>query len=126
MGQRESQSVGDMSAEKTIDSNKELQPMELIVPEEILIHILSYVDAQTLVKLRLVCHWWKHLIDNEVWKLKTSRQKYRSLKSVDPKWKLPWFVYYWICVKDPFGKNLLKNHCGQGSYCRNIVSVGIL
>jgi hypothetical protein len=110
MGQRISQSTSD---NKTNYSNKKLQPVEHM-PEEILVHILSYVDIKTLVNLRLVCHWWKHLIDNEVWRLKVSREKYRSLKAVDPKWKLPWFVYYWICAKDPFEKNLLKNHCAQG------------
>ncbi|XP_069696587.1 F-box only protein 6-like isoform X2 [Periplaneta americana] len=90
-----------------------LTPLENYLPPEMIINILSYVDAKTLVNLRLVSHSWKHFIDNEVWKLKTSREKYRSLKSVDPKRKLPWFVYYLICVKDPFEKNLLKNHCGQ-------------
>jgi hypothetical protein len=114
MGQRESRTVGDTSVKKTIDDDKELQPLEHSLPEEILVHILSYVDVETLLKLRLVCCWWKYLIDNEVWKLKVSRGTFKSLNSVNPKWKLPWFVYYWICVKDSFGKNLLKNHCGQG------------
>jgi hypothetical protein len=114
MGQSGSQNIGDIFTDKTIDNNEELQPLEHNLPEEVLVHVLSYVDPETLVKLRLVCRWWKHLIDNEVWRLKVSRKKYKSLNSVDPKWKLPWFVYYWICVKDPFGKNLLKNHCGQG------------
>lgn len=114
MGQRESQNICGTSANKATDNNEELKLMEHYLPEEILVHILSYVDAGTLVKLRFVCHWWKHLIDNEVWRLKVSRENYKSLNSVDPKWKLPWFVYYWICVKDPFGKNFVKNHCGQG------------
>lgn len=113
MGQRISQNTSDSKAN---DSNEKLQPVEQSVPEEILVHILSYVDIKTLVNLRLVCHWWKHLIDNEVWRLKVSREKYRSLKAVDPKWKLPWFVYYRICDKDPFEKNVLKNHCAQGWY----------
>jgi len=114
MGQRESQNIRETSADRTTVSNKKLLQVEHSLPEEILLHILSYVDIKTLVNLRLVCHWWKDLIDNEVWRLKVSREKYRSLKSVELKQKLPWFVYYWICDRDPFGRNLLKNHCGQG------------
>lgn len=114
MGQSGSKNIGNTLANRIIDSNDELQPLEHNLPEEVLLHILSYVDVETLVTLRLVCHWWKHLIDNEVWRLKISREKFKSLNSVDPRRKLPWFVYYWICVKDYFGKNLLKNHCGQG------------
>jgi hypothetical protein len=114
MGQGKSRNIGEASADKTIVSNKELLQVEHRVPEEILVHILSYVEIKTLVNLRLVCHWWKDLIDNEVWRLKVSREKYRSLKSVEPKQKLPWFFYYCICDRDPFGKNLLKNHCAQG------------
>jgi hypothetical protein len=114
MGQRESQNVRETSADRIIVSNKKLLQVEHSLQEEILLHILSYVDHKTLINLRLVCHWWKHLIDNEVWRLKVSREKYRSVNSVDPKQKLPWFVYYCICDSDPFAKNLLKNHCGQG------------
>jgi hypothetical protein len=114
MGQRKSRNIGEASADKTIVSNKELLQVKHSLPEEILVHVLSYVDIKTLVKLRRVCRWWKHLIDNEVWRLKVSREKSRSLKSVETKQKLPWFVYYCICDRDPFGKNLLKNHCGQG------------
>lgn len=110
MGQRISQNSSDSKT-----SDKKLQPVEHSVPEEIFVHILSYVDIKTLINLRLVCHWWKHLIDNEVWRLKVSREKYKSLKAVDPKRKLPWFVYYVICAKDPFEKNVLKNHCAQDS-----------
>ena len=114
MGERESQNTHETSADRTIVSSKKLLQVEHSLPEEVLLHILSYVDIKTLVNLRLVCHWWKHLIDNEVWRLKVSREKYRSLKSVELKHKLPWFVYYRICDSDPFGRNLLKNHCGQG------------
>jgi hypothetical protein len=114
MGQRESKNICETSADRTIVSNKKLLQVEHSLPEEVLLHILSYVDHKTLVNLRLVCHLWKHLIDNEAWRLKVSRGKYGSVKSVGPKQKLPWFVYYWICYKDPFAKNLLKNHCGQG------------
>jgi hypothetical protein len=114
MGQRESQNIGETKVVTVTGSDKELLHVEHSLPEEILVHILSYVDIKTLVNLRLVCHWWKHLIDNEVWRVKTSRGKYRSLKSVEPKQKLSWFLYYCICDSDPFGKNLLKNHCGQG------------
>jgi hypothetical protein len=113
MEQRESQSIGDTSAKKTVD-DKELQPQGQTLPEEILVHILSYVDIETLLKLRLVCRWWKYLIDNEVWRLKVSRGTYKSLNPVNPKWKFPWFVYYWKCVKDSHVKNPLKNHYGQG------------
>ena len=115
MGQRESWHICETSADRASVSNKKLLlQVEHSLPEEILLCILSYVDIKTLVNLRLVCHLWKHLIDNEVWRRKVSREKYRSLKAIEPKQKLPWFIYYWICNSDPFGKNLLKNHCGQG------------
>lgn len=88
-------------------------PITHNIPEEVLIHILSYVDAQTLVNLRLCCKLWKELIDKEVWKMKAYRERYSSLRSVNPKLKLPWYVYYIICIRDPFEKNLIRNHCGQ-------------
>ena len=92
----------------------DLLPISQHIPEEVLVHILSYVDPRTLLKLRLCCKLWKQLIDKEVWKLKASRERYSSLHSVNPKQKLPWYLYHFICVKDLFGKNLVKNHCGQG------------
>ncbi|KAJ9578680.1 hypothetical protein L9F63_005104 [Diploptera punctata] len=95
--------------------NEDVQAVAQCIPEEIIVNILSYVDASTLLKLRLCCKWWKNLIDKEVWRLKTSRQKYSSLRSVNPRHKLPWFVYYKIFVEDPFEKNLIQNHCGQGN-----------
>ncbi|PSN50324.1 hypothetical protein C0J52_10124 [Blattella germanica] len=113
MGQSNSLQSSSEASSSEISNGSLPEPFDHYIPEEVLIHILSYVSAKSLIKLRLVCRLWKQLIDKEVWRLKVARRDYTSLNSVSPKQKLPWYVYYWICLKDPFEKNLLRNHCGQ-------------
>jgi len=50
-------STGDDTIKKSANSNRRAQLIEHKIPWAILVHILSYVDAETLVNMRLVCHW---------------------------------------------------------------------
>ncbi|XP_075212144.1 F-box only protein 44-like isoform X2 [Lycorma delicatula] len=94
---------------------------EFYIPEEILALILSYVDLEDLIfKCRLVCHSWKRIIEDVAVRHKAERDcasklKTAVLSNTDLKKKviLPWYLYYWICKKKIFGRNLLKNNCGQ-------------
>lgn len=102
------------------------------LPDEMVTYLLSFVDADTLLNCRLVCTAWRVLIDSYAFQEKASRENefvnngrgYYSFSDIDSstirKLDLPWFVFYAICKHDPFNKNLVKNHCGQGGwYVRN-------
>lgn len=90
------------------------------IPEELLVYTLKFLDAEELLKYRSVCHYWKEIIDNYVWKEKVMYGKYSSLSTLTEleisRLQLPWIFYYVVCTYDPFNKNLIKNHCGQGKF----------
>lgn len=82
------------------------------IPEELLGELFCYVDCKSLLNCQLVCKRWKDLIQEYVWRKKAELifgQSLQCLKS----YELPWTVYYKICKKNPFERNLLKNHSGQ-------------
>ncbi|XP_015374563.1 PREDICTED: uncharacterized protein LOC107169351 [Diuraphis noxia] len=97
-----------------------------LLPNEIVSHVLIFIDWDTLFVCRLVCKKWQQLIDTYVFQEKTAienkfandgRGYYsfsqigsNSVRSLD----LPWYVFYLIGKYDPFNKNLVKNSCGQG------------
>ncbi|XP_066999154.2 F-box only protein 44 isoform X2 [Anabrus simplex] len=83
------------------------------IPEDILGILLSYLDSDSLLKCRLVCQIWKQVIDTDVWRLKINNETYRLLQTCAARTKYPWIIYFWICKRNPFWRNLLKNHCGQ-------------
>nr|CAD7261800.1 unnamed protein product [Timema shepardi] len=87
-------------------------------PEEVLIILLSHVDHKTLLNCRQVCKLWRELVDGSVWKEKFRREgrSYHSFRAIASSRKLPWYAYYWIFHKDPFGRNLIKNGCGQNKF----------
>ncbi|XP_071440805.1 F-box only protein 6-like [Hetaerina americana] len=88
------------------------------IPEEVLGHILSFVDSQALVfSCRFVCHNWKCLVDSLALKWRAERIGFKNLKE-NPGLlcKLNWIDYYWLTHKLPFECNLLKNNCGQNSF----------
>ncbi|CAI6366694.1 unnamed protein product [Macrosiphum euphorbiae] len=103
------------------------KPFDLL-PDEMVVNTLSFIDADTLLDCRLVCKRWRELIDAYVFQEKASRENefvnngrgYYSFSQVESssirKLELPWYVFYVICKYDPFNRNLVKNHCGQNEY----------
>lgn len=89
---------------------------EFFIPEEILVLILSYVDVEDLIfSCRLVCHSWNRIIQNLALRMKAEREHAESSKNVGKKkCDRPWYVYYWICKKNIFGRNLLNNNSDKG------------
>lgn len=80
------------------------------LPKELLAEMFCYVDYESLLNCQLVCKRWKILIQSYVWRKKAESCVGRSLllgKDV------PWDVYYLICKKKPFERNLIKNHSGE-------------
>lgn len=92
-----------------------------LLPDEMVIYTLSFVDSDTLLKCRLVCESWREFIDADVFQDKASREneihRFHSFSLIHPsavrKLDLPWFVFYAICKYDPFNRNMVKNNCGQ-------------
>ncbi|CAL7946623.1 unnamed protein product [Xylocopa violacea] len=80
------------------------------LPEELLAEIFCYVDYTSLLNCQLVCTRWKILIRNYVWRKKAEISLGRSLLFDK---EVPWDVYYLICKKRPFERNLVKNHSGE-------------
>ncbi|XP_075773336.1 F-box only protein 27 [Pelodiscus sinensis] len=88
----------------------ELEPL----PDELLALILSWVPGRALVtRCRLVCRRWRALIDGPtVWRLQGERLPgMRAALAAarlcpPPRWSH-------LCLREPFGRNLLRNPCGQ-------------
>lgn len=99
------------------DDSKE----DFYVPEEIIAHILSFVDFDSLVfGCRLVCHSWKNIVDNLALREKAERECALELEKavrepVSKKLILPWYINY-LCHKKLLGRNLLKNNCGKDKF----------
>ncbi|XP_076301566.1 F-box only protein 44-like [Lasioglossum baleicum] len=84
------------------------------IPGELLTQIFTYVDHKSLLSCQLVCKRWEMLIKSYVWRkvaeLTCGGQSLLLRKEV------PWHVYYFICEKKPFGRNLIRNHSGEERY----------
>ena len=80
------------------------------IPEELIAEILSYVDHKSLLNSQLVCKRWWILMESYVWRKKAEMIMGCSLQSIKD---VPWSVFYTICSKKPFNKNLVKNHSGE-------------
>lgn len=93
------------------NNNNGLIMCDKYIPEELISQLLiNYVDYKSLLKCQIVCKHWKYLIQNYVWRKKSELIVGQSLNSIkDVSWK----VYYKICHKKPFNKNLIKNHSGK-------------
>lgn len=76
------------------------------LPEELLAEIFCHVDYKSLLNCQLVCKRWKILIQTYVWRKKAEISVGRSLVCVK---EVPWDIYYLICKKKPFERNLIKN-----------------
>lgn len=81
---------------------------EILLPEELLQEILSYVDLETIFSCLLTCKKWNDILtSHHVWNQRCSRINKSSKR------KLPWYAYYALLRGDFFDKNLLLNNCGQ-------------
>lgn len=80
-------------------------------PEEILLHILSYLEPKTLLTYTLVCKRWNLLIKSfTFWSIIYKRRYNRKPK------KFPWYILYCRLSTDYFDTNLLQNGNGQDSF----------
>lgn len=81
------------------------------IPEEVLLHILAYVDPKEILKYSLVCHTWNKLIKSyALWSIIYKRKYNRKPK------KLPWYLYYCHLSTNYFDTNLLRNGNGQDKF----------
>lgn len=82
------------------------------ISPDILNDILAYVPKHDLVKnCVLVCRLWKSVLDAQtIWKLKCVRENIPFPSRVVG---LPRHFYRRLCFKNPFGRNLIKNPCGD-------------
>uniref|UniRef100_A0A8D0DSV8 F-box protein 27 n=1 Tax=Salvator merianae TaxID=96440 RepID=A0A8D0DSV8_SALMN len=84
------------------------------LPDELLVLILSWVPARTLVtRCRLVCHKWRDIVDSAmVWRLQWSRDPSQRgiLEAVHSYPPREWAR---LGILQPFGRNLIKNPCGE-------------
>ncbi|XP_069500327.1 uncharacterized protein [Ambystoma mexicanum] len=85
------------------------------LPDELLLHILSFVPAQDLLlQCRAVCRRWQSLVDTStLWLLKFEREQQMEMLQLAnhfPSYAIPWSLVY---VKKPFNCNLLRNACGK-------------
>ncbi|VVC34170.1 F-box domain,Galactose-binding domain-like,F-box associated (FBA) domain [Cinara cedri] len=106
---------------------KKEKPFDLL-PDEMIICLLSFVDVDSLLNCRIVCKRWRSFIDAHVFHEKASRgneivnngKGYYSFSQIDSntvrKLEFPWYVFYAICKYDPFNRNLVQNHCGQDNF----------
>ncbi|XP_044291439.1 F-box only protein 17-like [Varanus komodoensis] len=113
MGQAKSRISSDPPRGKEIQCLVDLNPL----PDEVLVLILSWVRARTLVtRCRLVCRRWKRLIDTPtVWKLQWERDPSlrAALKAASRHPQMEWGR---VSVLRPFGRNLIKNPCGKEEF----------
>lgn len=106
---------------KTMQFNSVNEELFGLLPDEMVIYTLNFVDPDTLLNCRLVCKSWREFIDSDVFQDKASREneihRFYSFSHIHPstvkKLDLPWFVFYVICKYDPFNRNIVKNNCGQ-------------
>ncbi|XP_014481183.1 PREDICTED: F-box only protein 44-like [Dinoponera quadriceps] len=93
------------------------------IPSELLVEIFCNSNLKTLLNCQLVCQRWKMLIQSYVWPKKVEM----TLGKPFPRGKnIPWGVFYLICKKKPFERNLIKNHSGGDGVGRHwqIISQG--
>lgn len=80
------------------------------IPAELLVEIFCNSNLETLLNCQLVCKRWKMLMQSYVWR---KRAEITLGKPFPRNEDIPWNVFYFICKKKPFERNLLKNHSGE-------------
>ena len=85
------------------------------IVKELVLHILSFADVETIAICRLVCKQWNFLItDPYFWKQKCLSEK-KNWPNIAIKHSVPWTFFASIYLNQPFGRNLIKNPCGRGA-----------
>lgn len=80
----------------------------IYLPQEVLLHLLSFIEPKKLLQYCRVCRTWNKLIKSySLWSI-IYKRKYNN----KPK-KLPWYVYYCFFTSNYFHKNLLQNCNGE-------------
>lgn len=85
----------------------------IYVPVELIQNILCYVDAKTLLNCQPVCKNWNKIIRDYVWRRKAEST---MACTFSPDASIDWKVFHFICTKNLFGKNLVKNHSGEKGF----------
>lgn len=81
------------------------------IPDELMIEIFChYIDHKSLKSCQLVCKRWNLLIQSYIWRKKAELTIHHSLPIDED---ASWTMYYLICDKKPFYRNLIKNHSGE-------------
>ncbi|KAJ8688363.1 hypothetical protein QAD02_024158 [Eretmocerus hayati] len=99
------------SSSRNLDTNGLLVANNLIIPEEVLLHIFHFLDHGTLTICHLVCQRWESVVKNFVWRQKAEKVVGHNLASDEH--YTSWMIYYSICIGTPFNKNLIRNHSGE-------------
>lgn len=93
------------------ESNNGLVICDRYVPAELLAEIFCRARHGTLLNCQLVCKRWKMVIQNYVWRKKTELVLGKPFpRQIE---EIPWQVFYLICKRRAFEKNLLRNHSGE-------------
>lgn len=96
------------SESNSYDPTNGLILSDVLLPEEIVLLILSYVDSKSLLNCKLVCINWSEIIQsNSFWRLKLQPLK-KNIKE-----NIPWYIYYCLVYRNIFDTNLLKNASGE-------------
>ncbi|XP_035215607.1 F-box only protein 27-like isoform X3 [Stegodyphus dumicola] len=86
---------------------------EFSIPDDLLVDVLSFVPHQDLIQnCRSVCKQWRDIIDGHgVWKIKCERER-KTVPSLKLR-NLPVHYYQLIYLFNPYGRNLIRNPCGE-------------
>lgn len=101
-------SQSNISSDRYNDNGLILNDVHL--PVESIQRILCYADEKTLLNCQQVCKLWNKTIHEYVWRRKAEIKAGCKFPPDD------WKVFYFICTKNLFGMNLVKNHSGEKGF----------
>ncbi|XP_060114209.1 F-box only protein 27-like isoform X2 [Heteronotia binoei] len=119
MGQAKSWRRADVAPQSSQGAPSQMDVT--LLPQELLVLILSWVPSWTLVTVgRLVCRQWKDLIDGPVlWKLQGERDPSKReafCAALEAARHCPRMEWARVGVLQPFGRNLIKNPRGKDQF----------
>uniref|UniRef100_A0A8C8RP30 F-box protein 27 n=1 Tax=Pelusios castaneus TaxID=367368 RepID=A0A8C8RP30_9SAUR len=87
-----------------------------LLPDELLVQILSWVPGRALLtRCRQVCRRWRDLLDAPtVWRLRCERRGQRAALAAARLCPPP--LWSRLDLLEPFGRNLIRNPCGEGGF----------
>lgn len=101
---------GTHSSNSQISESDELDDNVVILPIELILHILYLADEKTVLTCQQVCKEWNMLMMNDVWRRKA---EIKTGHKFNFDWNLDWKDFYLICSKNLFGRNFIKNPSGE-------------